>query len=99
MAQLDSESPEDYYGRAQGQLKQFLGQDPETATRISSDLLVRNMVVTAWLDGLKNDALREEVARQTGDASSSLTEVSDVSGKMKDPSKLSKDDRNSAQQN
>lgn len=38
------------------------------------------MVVTTWIDGLKHAELREGVARQTGDASSSLTEVFDVSG-------------------
>lgn len=40
LGQWDSETLKDYYGRVRGQLKQFLGQDPETAVLTSSDLSV-----------------------------------------------------------
>lgn len=40
------------------------------------------MVMTAWLDGFKHAELREEVARQIGDASSSLTEAFDVAARI-----------------
>lgn len=75
LTQEMSENLEAYYGRVQGQFKQFLCQDPDSTSLTSSDLFVRNMVVTAWMDGLLDENLRDELAKQTGGMNSSLTEV------------------------
>lgn len=70
-----AEPLENYYQRAQGQLKQFLGRDPDISPLSSSDQLIRNMMTTSWIGGLINNSVRDEVERQVGDGTSTLTDI------------------------